>query len=79
MSSGVPSHVSDFIKSHSKEAVKQFITYDLLDRMEYHYVATIDVADQGPCMVTQYEYDGTSGRVVKAKESIGVWLAAYEL
>jgi len=67
------------LKSHGNEFVKQFISYDGLDRPEFVYTAYVDTPDQGPCEVTQYEYDGTTSRVTKRRESVGVWLAAYDI
>lgn len=72
-------HASDFIRPHQKEAVKQYIVYDGLDRMEYHYVATVDADHGDKCLGTQYAYDGTSGRVVKVKEFITTWDSTWDI
>ena len=69
----------DFIASGQFEAIKMYITYDVNGRMEFVYSCSKEVPDQGPCLVTQYVYDGVSSRVTKMKESIGTWLAAYEI
>lgn len=69
----------DFIASGQFEAIKMYITYDVNGRMEFVYSCNKEVPDQGPCLVTQYVYDGVSSRVIKMRESIGVWLAAYEI
>ena len=67
------------MKSHSKELVKQYITYDVLERPEFVYTAYRDVTDQGVCEVTQYTYVGNTSRVEKRKESLGTWLASYDI
>lgn len=72
-------HATDFILPHQKEAVKQFITYDGLSRMEFSYVAMADAVDGSPCLVTQYAYDGSSGRVIKMKESLGIWDGTWDI
>ena len=70
---------TDFILPHQKEAIKQYIAYDMLSRMEFHYVALADAADGDPCLATQYEYDGTSGRVLKVKEYLSNWDEAWDI
>jgi len=69
-------HATDYIKSQMHQAVKQYITYDASNRMEYSYAAMSDAVDGEPCIVTQYVYDGTSTRIIKMKESIGTWVSA---
>lgn len=70
---------TDFVLSHQKEAVKQYIAYDGSSRMEYNYVALADAAHGEPCMVTQYVYDGASARVIKTKESLSTWNSAWDV
>ena len=70
---------SDFIKPHAQEAIKQYMTYDGNNRMEYVYVAIATAEDGDPCMVTQYVYDGLSNRVIKMKESLSTWQAAWDV
>ncbi len=67
------------LKSHAKELVKQFITYDGLDRPEFVYTAYVDTPNNGPCEVTQYVYVGNTSRVEKRRETIGVWLDSYNI
>lgn len=69
----------DFIASGQFEAIKMYITYDVNGRMEYVYSCHAEVADGDPCLVTQYVYDGVSSRIIKMKESMGTWSAAYEI
>ena len=75
----VNSHVSQMMEGHLKEAVKTYSTYDGSDRLEFFYVANIDIADGELCMSTQYTYDATSTRIVKTKESKATWQAAWEI
>lgn len=70
---------TDFITPHQKEAVKQYITYDGLSRMEYNYVAIAGAAHGDLCIVTQYAYDGASGRIIKTKESLSTWDSAWDI
>lgn len=70
---------TDFVIPHQKEAVKQYITYDGLNRMEFVYVAIAHAEDGALCLKTQYEYDGTSGRVTKMKESLDNWDSAWDI
>jgi len=65
--------------SHAKELVKQYVTYDVSSRTEYVYTAPTDAADGAPAVVTQYEYDGTSTRITKRKESATVWDSTYDI
>jgi hypothetical protein len=66
----------DHLKSHIKEGMKMYITYDISARMEYVYEAPTDAVDGAPCLVTQYAYVGATTRVEKMKESQGTWVSA---
>lgn len=67
------------LKSHAKEFVKQYITYDLSNRPEYVYTAYADAVNGADCQLTQYVYDGSSSRVIKRKETIGTWSSSYDI
>jgi hypothetical protein len=66
------------LKTQAHELVKQHIEYDLQSRVEYVYTVRQDAADQTPCSVVRYSYDGTSSRVVYMKEYTGTWDSAWE-
>ena len=67
------------LKAHAHEGVKQYITYDGSNRMEYVYVADANAVDGDECMVTQYTYDGGSSRIQKMKESITTWDSSWDI
>jgi hypothetical protein len=70
---------TDFIIPHRSEAVKTYATYDASQRLEYFYTAMADAQHGDRCLVTQYTYDGTSGRVVKSKESLSLWDSSWDI
>ena len=72
-------HANDFISSHLREAVKQFIEYDEHNRMvrTYTAVSDADVGDQ--CTMTEYAYSGTSTRIIKMRESLAVWQPGWDI
>ena len=72
-------HVSEFISTHMEEATKTFSKYDASERLEYFYVAQIDIKVGELCMCTQYAYDGTSARVLKTKESKVAWEVTWDI
>jgi hypothetical protein len=61
------------------EIVKVFKVYDGSDRLIEQYEALANAAANAPCLKTEYTYIGATTKVEKMKESIGVWLAAYEI
>jgi hypothetical protein len=67
------------LTTHKNEHIKVYIEYDGLDRQEYTYTAATDAADGAPCLRTQYVYDGTSGRVIKMKESEATWDSDWDV
>jgi hypothetical protein len=67
---------TDFIKPHAHEAIKQYITYDGSNRMEYTYTALAVARDGDQCVKTQYVYSGASNRIIKMKETLDVWVSA---
>lgn len=68
--------VADFLKSIKNEPLKLYRVYDVNNRVQYQYETITHMEDGGPCMRTEYEYDGTSSRVIKMKETIDTWVAA---
>lgn len=72
-------NVRDQLKSVLKEPMKLYRTFDGSNRLEYQYECATSTPDQGPCLKTQYVYDGGSDRIVKVKETIDVWDASFEV
>lgn len=67
------------LESLKKEIVKVFKVYDGSDRLSEQYEALANTADNGPCLKTDYTYVGATTRVEKMRESVGIWLAAYNI
>lgn len=71
--------VDEILQSLKNEIVKVFRVYDGGDRLIEQYEAVANATDGSPCLRTDYEYVGATTRVEKMKESLGVWLAAYDI
>lgn len=65
--------------THAKELIKQYLVYDGNGRMVETYVAKTEEVDNGVCLKTTYEYDGTSTRIIKMKEENAVWDATWDI
>lgn len=61
------------------ELVKQYITYDGNNRMQYVYTANTDADDGDVCTRVEYTYDGSSARIEKMKETLQTWQASYDI
>lgn len=73
------SKLTELITSLRFELKKEFLVYDLQDRVIDIYQAHINASNGTPCLRTTYEYVGTSTRVEKMKETADVWSAAYDI
>lgn len=71
--------VRDFLANIRNEPVKVFRVYNTNNQLITQYEAVTHAKDSDPCMKTQYDYDGTSARVIHLKESLDTWLIAYEM
>lgn len=71
-------HPTDFISSHHREAVKQWIVYDGLNRMVTVFIALTDAPHGAKCGRTDYAYVGNSTRIQASKESIDTWNQAWD-
>lgn len=58
------------------ELIKQYVTFDGNNRVEYVYTCQTDTPDGGECTRVQYEYDGSSARIAKMKETLDTWVSA---
>lgn len=73
------SHATDMIGPHGKEAVKQYVVFDVSFRMVATYVALTDAVHGAVCLKTEYAYDGNSSRIIKMKESLATWDSAWDI
>lgn len=71
-------NVRDFLTAIRNEPLKLFRVYDITNRVSIQYEAVTHAKNNDPCMKTVYQYDGTSNRVVKCRESLDTWLTAYD-
>lgn len=69
---------SDFIPTQTQEAVKAHFEYDSLNRLSKSYSANFYAQNGEPCLVTEYQYVGSSTRVANMKEHEGVWNSAWD-
>lgn len=70
---------TEMLKSHLNELVKNFIEFDVNNRMSKVYTAKSDAADGEPCMVTEYIYTGPTSTTLKAlKEGHSTWDSAWD-
>jgi hypothetical protein len=69
-------HPTDLVRSFGRQAIKQYIVYDGFDRPTEVYEALSSAENGNQCLLTEYEYDGTSSRVIKMRESLTTWVSA---
>lgn len=70
---------SDFIKSQAREAVKQHLVYDTLDRLIAHYTAPVDADNGATALLTEYQYrPDPSTQVLNVKESLSTWDSSWD-
>lgn len=68
------------LKKHAHELVKQFIVYDVNNRVTTIFTALTDAPNNAICERTDYTYiDATSSLIEKRKESLGTWLAIWDI
>lgn len=67
------------LKTSLHEPRKCFLVYDINGRCTDIYEARSNAVAGDPCMHTQYEYDGSSARVLKSKETEADWDAAWDI
>lgn len=70
---------TDLVGSHFEEAVKTFSIYDVGNRLSEFFVALAETKDGETCMKTTYTYDGVTTRVLKSKEELAIWQAAWDI
>jgi len=73
------SNKNSFIPSGKLEYVKQYVVYDVSGRMTHLYECPANTLNGEPCLLTRYEYDGSSTRVQKRKELESVWDSSWEI
>jgi len=70
---------TEHLISHAHELVKQYFVYDGSLRCTHMYTAYTDAIDGAPCQVTEYEYDGSSSRIIKRKEYTDSWDDTWDI
>lgn len=74
MSDGRVNTEGEILKSHAKEMVKQYITFDLAGRPSKIFTASRKASPGDVCIVTEYVYNGPISTVMQArKEAEGKW------
>ena len=71
--------VDGFLQAIQREAVKVYCIYDGAARLITSYETVANQVDNGVALVTTYTYFAATNQVVKMKESLGVWSAAYDI
>lgn len=66
------------LKSIVNEYSKSKQLFDVNGRLEFLYVAPVDVKNGEPCFVTQYSYVGLTAVVDYMKEGESVWQTIWE-
>ncbi len=74
-----PIKTMNMVRTALTEGMKTYSVYDPSGRLIEFYEAATDAADGNNCLLTTYEYDGVSSRVLKTKESIAQWDASYDI
>lgn len=71
--------VRDQLRNVKFEAIKLYRVYDSNGRLQTQFESWASTEDGGPCLRTDYGYDGGSSRIIKLKESPDVWQSAWDL
>lgn len=70
---------TELLESHQKGQTKTHIVLDAQDRPQFIFTASLDVKDEGPCMVTEYVYlNPTSAIAVSQQERVYKWKSVWE-
>lgn len=69
----------DLVPSQMNDAVKMHHVYDVSNRLITFYTTQINAANGEACLATKYTYDGTSNRVVGAREYLTTWNSAWDI
>ena len=70
---------TNLLKTALNERIKTHTVFNLADLPIAIYEAPSDAVQGTPCLVTQYEYGGSSGVViVNTQEIVGTWLSSYD-
>lgn len=72
--------VTSGLATQKSELVKQYFTYDGIQRVTSIFTAPIAAKDGAPCTRVDYEYlNATSSNITKMRESNDVWSSAYDI
>jgi len=67
------------LEALGKEVMKVKRIYDGSNRVITQYEAFANAIDQAVCLKTDYTYVGATTDLDKMRESVGVWLTAYDI
>lgn len=70
---------TEIIKPFDHERIKSHIIYNVDNQATHIYTAVAGAADNAPCLLTRYSYDGSSQRVTGSHEFDSNWDSAWDL
>jgi hypothetical protein len=73
-----PTTKTEVLRTVRLEINKQYIEYDLLERIQKIYTAPSDAIGGTPCIVIEYIYYGTGNNVRGRKEGYDVWSDSFD-
>ena len=73
------SSADELLQALGKEILKVYRVYDGSNRCTESYEAFANAVNGGPCLKTEYVYDGATTNVVKLLESMAVWSSAWDI
>lgn len=72
-------NVREFLQAIRNEPLKMYRLYDGSNRVSMQYETLTHISVGGPCMKTEYVYDGASNRILKMEETIDTWTLSMEI
>jgi len=70
---------TELLKTHANEQVKQHITLDSQNRVQFIFTTYIGAEEGSPCMVDEYVYASpTSTTIISRQERVYKWKAAWD-
>ncbi len=70
---------TNLLKTLRDSEMKTYFVYDESGRMSNVYEARADAAEGDVCLLTEYEYEDGTAKIVKQRESMAVWEAAWDM
>lgn len=62
-----------------KQALKTYCVYDDSLRLTDVYEVAVEAPHGAKCLRTQYQYVGTTSRILKEKESVASWDSSWDM